>query len=31
MVRGVEKIRERGKKLSEGVAKIKKILKNRNV
>jgi hypothetical protein len=31
MVRGVEKIRERGKKFSKGIAKIKKILKNRNV
>jgi hypothetical protein len=31
MVRGVEKIGERGKKLCKGIAKIKKILKNRNV
>jgi hypothetical protein len=30
MVRGVEKFGERGKKLSEGIAKIKKILKNGN-
>jgi hypothetical protein len=31
MVREVKKMRERGKEFSQGIAKIKKILENRNV